>query len=67
MQNCQMLCGAGGSCKYCCKYVAKVDKNNFFTASAGSDGTLILRGNFLHNTKCVVSDKVQQQEREKKI
>ena len=34
--------------------------------STSSDGTLVRRANFLHNTKRVVSDKVQQAEREKK-
>ena len=66
MQNVQCLCGAGGSCKYCCKYVAKIDKNNYCTVSASTDGTLIRRANFLHNTKRATSDKVQQAEREKK-
>ena len=60
-----MLCGASGSCKHCCKHVAKVGNNNFFTESAGPDRTLILRGNFLHNTKRVISGEVQQEEREK--
>ena len=31
----------------------------------GSDGNLILRGNFLHNAKIEISDQVQQKEREK--
>ena len=41
MQNIQCLYGAGGSCKYCCKYVAKIDKNKYFIVSASTDGTLI--------------------------
>ena len=65
IQNCQILHGAVGSCKNSCKYVAKKDKNNFFTVSAGSDEHLIRRGNFLHNTKGVISDQVQQKERER--
>ena len=67
MQNIQCLCGAGGgSCKYCCKYAAKIDKNNYFSISTNVDGSLIRRDNMLHNTKRVTSDKVQQKEREKK-
>ena len=34
--------------------------------STTADGSLIRRANFLHNTKCVTTDKVQQAEREKK-
>lgn len=67
MQNIQVLCGAGGgSCKYCCKYVGKVDKNNYCSIASTNDGGLIRRDNMLHNTKQVTSDKVKQMEREKK-
>ena len=66
MQNIQMLCGSGGSCKYVCKYVAKIDKCNYMTVSTASDGSLIRRSNFLHNTKIVTSDKQQQKERQSK-
>ena len=60
MQNIQMLCGSGGSCKYCCKYVAKVDKCNYMTVSTASDGRFVRRSNFLHNTKIVTSDKTNR-------
>ena len=66
MQNIQCLNGSGGSSKYCCKYVGKIDKNTYCTASTYDDGSLIRRANVLHNTKCVTSDKVQQAEQEKK-
>ena len=66
MQNVQWLSGAGGSCKYCCKYVAKIDKNNYMSVSTASDGRLIRRGNLLHNTKRVTSEIVQHKERESK-
>lgn len=66
MQNIQCLCGAGGSCKYCCKYVSKIDKTNYMSIATTSSGTLVRRGNFLHNTKRVTSDVVQQKERESK-
>ena len=65
MQNFQFLCGSGGSCKYCCKYCAKVDKGNFCTVSTTKDGALLRRSNFLHNTKRVTSERYQQKEREK--
>jgi hypothetical protein len=41
IQNILCLCGAGGSCKYCCKYVGKIDKNNYCTVSTSSDDTLV--------------------------
>ena len=41
-------------------------KNNYCTVSTSTYGSLIQRANFLHNTKCVTSDKVHQAEREKK-
>ena len=67
MQNIQCLCGAGGgSYKYCCKYAGKIDKNNYCTIATNIEGNLIRRDNMLHNTKRVISDKVQQLECEKK-
>ena len=57
MHNIQCLSGSGGSCKYCCKYVGKIDKNNYCTVSTYADGSLIRREIFLHNTKRVTSDK----------
>ena len=66
MQNVQFLCGAGGgSCKHCCKYVGKVDKNNYCPVASTKDGGLIRRDDMFHNTKRVTSDKVKQMEREK--
>ena len=66
MQNIQFLRGSGGLCKYCCKYVGKIDKKNYCTVSKSAVGSLIRHAMFLHNTKRVTSDKVQQVEREKK-
>ena len=66
MYNIQWLSGSGGSWKYCCKYVGEIDKNNYFTVSKSADGSLIRREIFLHNTKRVTSDKVQQEEQENK-
>ena len=43
-----------------------MDKNNYCTVSSAADGTLIRREHFLHNTKRVTSDKVQQEQRENK-
>ena len=35
-------------------------KNNYCTVSTSADGSLIRRAMFLHNTKLVTSNKVQQ-------
>ena len=66
MQNIQILSGSGGSCKYCCKYVGKIDKHNYCTVFTSTDGSLIRCADFLQNTKRVTSDKVKQVEQEKK-
>ena len=66
MHNIQCLSGSGGSCKYCCKYIGKIEKNNYCTVSTSADGSLIQRAIFLRNTNCVTSDKFQQAEQEKK-
>ena len=66
IQNIHCLSGSGGSCKYCCRYVGKIDKENYSTVSTSDDIILIRHANVLNNTKRVTSDKVQQAEREKK-
>ena len=66
MQNIQCLSGSGGSCKYCCKYVGNIDKDNYCTVSTSSDVRFIRREIVLHNTKRVNSDKFQQAELDKK-
>ena len=67
MHNIQCLSGLGGSYKYYCKYVGKIDKNNYCTVSTSADGSLIRSEMFLHYTKCVTYDIFQQVEREKKL
>ena len=66
MKNIQHLSGSGGYCKYCCKYVGKIDKNNYCIVYTSANGSLIRCAIFLHNTKRVTSDKLQQAELEKK-
>ena len=66
MKNIQCLSGSGGLCKYCCKYVGNIDKNNYCTVSTSDDGSLIRREMILHNTERVTSDKFQQEERDNK-
>ena len=43
MQNILCLSGSVGSWKYCCRYVGKIDKNNYCTVSTYAGGILILR------------------------
>ena len=66
MHNIQYVSGSGESCKYCCKCVDKIDKNNYFTVSKSSYGSLIWRENVLQNSKPVTYDKFQQAEQENK-
>ena len=66
IHNALIHCGLGGdSCECCCKYVRKVSKNNYYSVASTKDGGLIRCDNILHNAKRVVSDIVQQIEREK--
>ena len=60
MQNVQRLTAAGGCCKYCCKYIGKIDQQNYSVVSmSGRDGKLVTKSNFLHNTK-VSSSKIRE-------
>ena len=65
MQNMQRLDQAGGCCKYTCKYIAKIDKQNYIKVSMNKKkkGALETNSTYLHNTKIVSSD--IQQEKEK--
>ena len=53
MQNIQLIKGTGGCNKYVCKYVGKIDEQNYVIVKANpkDNGNLITQSNFLHNTK----------------
>ena len=53
MQNIQLIKGTGGCNKYVCKYVGKIDEQNYVVVKANpkDSGQLITQSNFLHNTK----------------
>lgn len=51
MQNAQILTHSGGSKKYCCKYVSKVDEQNYTVVKVNNAGQLVTRTEFLANTK----------------
>ena len=65
MQNCQRLDQAGGCCKYTCKYLGKIDKQNFVTVCTNKEkkGSLQTNSTYLHNTKITTSDIQQEKER----
>ena len=66
MKNIQCLIESGGLCKYFCKYVGNIDKNNYCIVSTYYDDSLIICYNILHNTKRVTSEKYQQEEWDKR-
>ena len=68
MQNCQRLDQAGGCCKYCCKYLAKIDEQNFIKISMNKEkkGSIATYSTYLHNTKVSSSGIQQQEEKEAK-
>ena len=43
MQNIQRLDQAGGCCKYACKYLAKIDKQNYITISMNKEKKALLK------------------------
>ena len=65
MQNVQRLTGAGGCSKYVCKYIAKIDEQNYVIVYVDGEGKLITKATFLHNTK-VTSSKMAEDEKRKK-
>eukprot|EP00957_Ditylum_brightwellii_P002847 218909-Ditylum_brightwellii.AAC.1 len=57
MQNAQLLTECGSVNKYVCKYIGKIDEQNYVIVSADNKGNdnLITRSTFLHNTKVSLS------------
>ena len=51
MQNIQTLTNCGGVNKYVCKYIGKIDKQNYVVVHVDGKGQLVTKGQFLHNTK----------------
>jgi len=70
MANVQVIGHDNGIVKYILKYVAKFDQGNCISASTDiHTGSLVIRSQFLHNTKITSSemneDKAHQQSRSK--
>ena len=61
-QNVQPLFDATGCCKYCCKYVAKIDEQNRIDISMNNQkkGSFASNSTYLHNTKITSSDIIQK-------
>ena len=74
MQNIQLLTQTGGVNKYVCKYIGKVDEQNYVVVKANNNASststsgsasLRTRSTFLHNTK-ITSSKIQEDKDRKK-
>ena len=65
MQNLQRLLGAGGCSKYVCKYIAKVDEQNYLVVEIEGKRQLVTKAYFLHNTKLSTSSMGESKEKKK--
>ena len=68
MQNVQLIRGTGGCNKYVCKYIAKVDEQNYVVVSTNENlrDRLKVTAEFLHNTKISSSAKAEKDLQDKK-
>ena len=66
MQNIQILTQTGGVNKYICKYIGKIDEQNYIVVYFDNKcGSLVTKATFLHNTK-VSSSKINEEKEKKK-
>ena len=66
MQNIQLLTQTGGVNKYICKYIGKIDEQNYIVVYVDKfGGNLVTKATFLHNTK-VTSSKINEEKEKKK-
>ena len=67
MQNIQVLLHGGGVNKYVCKYIAKLDEQNYVVGMMDpeTNGQLVKVARFLHNTK-VQSTKINEEKSRQK-
>lgn len=69
MQNLQLLRNCGGVNKYVCKYIGKIDEQNYIIIFIDGKGQLVSKKVFLHNTKVAGSkineEKAKNQRRDK--
>ena len=64
MQNVQQLTGTGGTAKYVCKYIAKIDEQNYVVIEVNGEGQLMRKVSFLHNSKVTSSKMAQDKEKD---
>ena len=65
MQNVQVLTNTGGCSKYCLKYCAKVDEQNYVIVDVDGSGKMVTKATYLHNTKVVSSKMGEDKDRKK--
>ena len=67
MQNVQLLTECGGVNKYVCKYIGKIDEQNYVVVNTDNaqNGHLMTQATFLHNTKVATSKFHEDKAREK--
>lgn len=65
MQNVQKLLGVGGCSKYVCKYINKMDEQNYVVVKIDGRSKLVTLAVFLHNTKVLSSKIAEDKERQK--
>ena len=65
MQNFQVLTGTGGCSKYVCKYIEKIDENNYVVVLVDGSGKLVTKATFLYNIKVTHSKIGKYKDREK--
>ena len=67
MQNIQLLTQTGGVNKYVCKYIGKIDEQNYIVVYVDSqEGHLVNKATFLHNTKVASSKMGEDKKRVEK-
>ena len=65
MQNVQILTGIGGCSKYVCKYIAKVNEQNYVVVEVDGVGKSVTKATFFHNTKITSSKIGEDKDRRK--
>ena len=68
MQNIQILLHGGGVNKYVCKYIAKLDEQNYIVVMVDpeTNGQLVTVARFLHNTKVQTTKVNEEKSRQKR-
>ena len=68
MQNLQQLILTGGVNKYVCKYIGKIDEQNYIVifVDTETNGMLVTKATFLHNTKVTSSKMGEDKQRKQK-